>query len=211
MSIGHSSESLYRSATRAALLGLVVNSALGVVKLIGGLVGNSFALLSDAVNSLGDSLTSVVVVYALRVAQRPPDNEHPYGHTRAEAIAATNVAVVIILSALMIGWEAIQRLSTSHEAPPVWTLWIAGANVIIKEALYQYKVRVGRRVRSAAVMANAWDHRSDALCSLAVLTGLAIVRWGGRIGSGRTRRRRCSSSSASLGPACSFSAPAPAS
>lgn len=179
MTTANSSESLYRTATRATLLGLIVNSALGVVKLVGGLVGNSFALLSDAVNSLGDSLTSIVVLFALRVAQRPPDDEHPYGHTRAEAIAATNVAVVIILSALTIGWEAIRRLGNIHAAPPVWTLWIAGANVLIKEALYQYKVRVGRRVGSAAVIANAWDHRSDALCSAAVLVGLAIVRWGG--------------------------------
>ena len=145
--------------------GLGSEFALGVVKLIGGLVGNSFALLSDAVNSLGDTLTSIVVLFALRVAQRPPDDEHPYGHTRAEAIAATNVAVVIILSAVTIGWEAIRRLGISHDPPPVWTLWIAGGNVLIKEALYQYKVRVGRRVRSAAVIANAWDHRSDALCS----------------------------------------------
>ena len=179
MATGNSSESLYRSATRAALLGLIVNSALGVVKLVGGLVGNSFALLSDAVNSLGDSLTSIVVLYALRVAQRPPDDEHPYGHTRAEVIAATNVAVVIILSALMIGWEAVRRMASIHELPPTWTLWIAGGNVLIKEALYQYKIRVARRVGSAAVMANAWDHRSDAFCSAAVLVGLAIVRWGG--------------------------------
>lgn len=175
----NSSASLYRTATRATLLGLAVNSALGVVKLVGGLVGNSFALLSDAVNSLGDSLTSIVVLFALRVAQRPPDAEHPYGHTRAEGIAATNVAVVIILSALLVAWEALQRLGTPHAPPPVWTLWIAGLNVLIKESLYQYKVRVGRRVGSAAVIANAWDHRSDALCSSAVLIGLAVVRWGG--------------------------------
>jgi cation diffusion facilitator family transporter len=175
----NSSASLYRTATRATLLGLVVNLTLGVVKLVGGLVGNSFALLSDAVNSLGDSLTSIVVRFALRGAQRPPDAEHPYGHTRAEGIAATNVAVVIILSALMVAWEAIQRLGTTHAPPPVWTLWIAGLNVLIKESLYQYKVGIGRRVGSAAVIANAWDHRSDALCSSAVLIGLAAVRWGG--------------------------------
>jgi cation diffusion facilitator family transporter len=158
---------------------LAVNSSLGVAKLVGGLVGNSFALLSDAVNSLGDCLTSLVVIYALRFAQRPADAEHPYGHTRAEAIAASSVALVIILSALVVGWEAVQRLTTIHAVPPVWTLWLAAANVVIKEALYQYKVRVGRRVGSTAIIANAWDHRSDALCSLAVLIGLSIVRFGG--------------------------------
>jgi cation diffusion facilitator family transporter len=170
---------LYREVTSAALLGLVVNLCLGAVKLVGGVVSGSFALISDALNSLGDVVTSLIVVFALRVAQRPPDAEHPYGHTRAEAIAASNVALLIILSALFIGWEAIQRFALAHEIPPTWTLWIAGANILIKESLYRYKIRVARRTSSQAIMANAWDHRSDALCSLAVLVGLAAVRWGG--------------------------------
>jgi cation diffusion facilitator family transporter len=164
---------------RAALLGLAVNLALGAVKLAGGLIADTFALISDAVNSLGDSLTSLVVLFALWVAQKPPDEEHPYGHTRAEAIAASNVALLVMLSALWIGWEALQRLAAPHGLPPVWTLWIAAGNAVIKEALYRYKVRVGRRIGSAAIIANAWDHRSDALCSMAVLAGLAAVRWGG--------------------------------
>ena len=170
---------LYREAIRAALLGLAVNVILGIVKLVGGILGGSFALISDAVNSIGDSLTSVIVVVALIFAQRPADQEHPYGHTRAEAIAASNVAILIILSALLVGWEAFQRISVQHDVPPVWTLWIAGANVLIKEILYRYKVRIGQRIGSTAVIATAWDHRSDALCSFAVLIGLSIVRWGG--------------------------------
>ena len=169
----------YRTAARAAALGLFVNLALGVVKLLSGILGSSFALISDAVNSLGDSLSSVVVLAALWYAQRPADDEHPYGHTRAEAVAASNVALIVILSALVVGWEAATRLTTPHNVPPWWTLWIAGANVLIKEVLYRYKLGVGRRLRSAAIIANAWDHRSDALCSLAVLVSLGIVRWGG--------------------------------
>lgn len=179
MNVEGSSRPLYQQATRAALLGLVINLLLGIVKLFGGIFGNSFALLSDAINSLGDSLTSVVVLFALRFAQRPADHEHPYGHTRAEAIAASNLALLIILSAVWVGWEAVSRMGVTHELPPWWTLWIAGANVLIKESLYRYKVRVGRRTGSAAIVANAWDHRSDALCSLAVLIGLAAVRWSG--------------------------------
>ena len=170
---------LYREVTRAALLGLLVNLGLGVAKLAGGIFGNTFALISDAVNSLGDALSSLVVLFALRVAQRPPDDEHPYGHTRAEGIAASNVALLIIISALAIGWEATQRFTVVHGIPPVWTLWIAAANVVIKESLYRYKARVGRRTGSAAIVANAWDHRADALCALAVLVGIAVVRWGG--------------------------------
>lgn len=165
--------------TRAAVLGLVVNLALGIVKLIGGLLGNSFALIADAVNSIGDVVTTVVVLIALRVAQRPADAEHPYGHTRAEGIAASNVALLVIVSALFVGWESIARFRVQHEIPAAWTLWIAGANVLIKEGLYHYKVRVGRRTGSAAIIANAWDHRSDALCSLAVLLGLSAIRVGG--------------------------------
>lgn len=161
------------------MLGLVVNLALGIVKLVGGLVGGSFALVSDAVNSLGDALTSVVVVAALWYAQRPADDEHPYGHTRAEAVAASNVALLIILSALFVGWQALIRITGQHDVPPVWTLWIAAANVVIKEGLYRYKVRIGKQTGSAAIVANAWDHRSDALCSLAVFIGLGVVRWAG--------------------------------
>lgn len=174
-----SSQPIYRSAIRAAMLGLCVNLSLGVIKLIGGLVGQSFALVSDAVNSLGDTLTSAVVVVALRFSQKPGDAEHPYGHTRAEAVAATSVALLVILSALYVGWEAIRRLTVQHDAPPLWTLWIAGGNVLIKESLYRYKMAVGRRTGSLAIIANAWDHRADAFCSMAVLVGLAIVRWGG--------------------------------
>lgn len=180
MSSHNSSRSaLYREAIRAAALGLVVNITLGIVKLVGGILGGSFALISDAVNSIGDSLTSVVVVFALVFAQRPADREHPYGHTRAEAIAASNVALLIILSALFVGWEAVRRIPIQHDLPPAWTLWIAGANVLIKGSLYRYKVQIGQRTGSMAVIANAWDHRSDALCSLAVLIGLGVVRWAG--------------------------------
>lgn len=160
-------------------MGLVVNVCLGIVKLAGGVISGSFALISDAVNSIGDALASAVVVLALILAQRPPDREHPYGHTRAEAIAASNVAMLIILSALFVAWEALQRITLQHDLPPAWTLGIAAANVVIKESLYRYKVRVGKRTGSTAIIANAWDHRSDALCSFAVLIGLGVVRWAG--------------------------------
>ncbi|HVJ85477.1 MAG TPA: cation diffusion facilitator family transporter [Caulifigura sp.] len=173
-----SPDSLYQQVWRAAWLGLVVNLTLGLAKLIGGIVGDSFALISDSVNSLGDVVATVVVLIAVRIAQQPADDEHPYGHTRAEAIAASTVAVLIMVSALGIGWEAIQRLTLIHSLPEAWTLWIAGINVVIKEWLYRYKVRVGKRTGSQAMIANAWDHRSDALCALAVLIGLATVRWG---------------------------------
>lgn len=173
-----SPEGLYRQVWNAAWLGLVINLGLGLAKLIGGIFGDSFALISDSVNSLGDVFGTVVVLVAVRIAQQPADREHPYGHTRAEAIAASTVSVLIIVSALGIGWEAIQRITLVHTLPKTWTLWIAGINVVIKEWLYRYKRRVAQRTGSRAMLANAWDHRSDAFCALAVLIGLAVVRWG---------------------------------
>lgn len=172
-------QALYREVTKAAILGLWANALLGAVKLTGGLISGSFALIADAINSIGDVVSTIVVLVGLRIAQQPPDAEHPYGHTRAEGIAASNVAVLIVVSALLVAWEAIYRIHLPSAIPPAWTLWIAGANVVIKELLYQYNYTVGQKTGSAAMQANAWDHRSDALCSLAVLVGLAIIRIGG--------------------------------
>ncbi|RMG44605.1 MAG: cation transporter [Acidobacteria bacterium] len=168
---------LYRAAERAALLGLGVNFLLGVLKLGAGLTLSSYALLADAVNSLGDTVTSAAVLAALRVAQRPGDAEHPYGHTRAEAVAGANVALLVILSAAALGWNALRRIGQEPPEVPAWALLLAGANVVVKEALYRYKSALGRRAGSMALLANAWDHRADAFSALAVLVGLAAVRW----------------------------------
>lgn len=170
---------VYQEVVRAASLGLVVNLLLGITKLVGGLVSNSFALISDAINSLGDVLTTIAVLVALQFAQKPPDSNHPYGHTRAEAIAGVNVALLVVISALWVAGEALTRLTLEHALPPTWALWIAGANVFIKEALYQYKIRVAKRTGSKAIKAHAWDHRADAFSALAALVGLAVVRFGG--------------------------------
>ncbi|MBI4612654.1 MAG: cation transporter [Planctomycetes bacterium] len=179
MDVRSQKSDLYRQAGRAALVGVFVNLALGAAKLAAGIANQSFALISDSVNSLGDACTSVVVFLALRVARKPPDREHPYGHTRAEAVAASNIALLVVLSALLVGWEAIRRMDFVHVPPAAWALWLAGANVIVKEVLFHYKARVGKRTGSIALVVNAWDHRGDALCALSVLAGLAAVRWGG--------------------------------
>lgn len=171
---------LYRQPMAAAALGVAVNLVLGGAKLAGGILGDSFALIADSINSLGDTVASAVVLAALVYAQRPPDPEHPYGHTRAEAVAGASVAMLMVLSALWIGLEAVRRLPVVHELPAPWTLWLAGGNAVVKEALFRYKRAVGRRSGSQALLANAWDHRSDALASTAVLAGLAAVRFGGR-------------------------------
>ena len=168
----------YRTATRAALIGLGANLALGIGKLTAGLFAGSLALLADAINSLGDVFTSGIVLFGLRFAQKAPNPRHPYGYTRAESIAALVVALMVMLSAFGIAAESLQR-SGAAIAPPLWTIWLAAGNVAVKEGLYWYKSRLGKRVGSSSLVASAWDHRGDALCSFAVLIGLALFRWGG--------------------------------
>ncbi|GIX00343.1 MAG: hypothetical protein KatS3mg111_3675 [Pirellulaceae bacterium] len=172
-------DDIYRQVTRAAAAGLGINLSLGGIKLISGWYGHSLALMADAVNSLGDSIATLVVIAALYVARRPADAEHPYGHTRAEGIAATTVATLIIVSGSFVVWEGIERLFAAPEVPAMWTLWVAGTNVLLKEALFRYHLHVGQRTGSASLLANAWDHRADALSALAALGGLGLIYWRG--------------------------------
>ncbi|MBI1317401.1 MAG: cation diffusion facilitator family transporter [Candidatus Hydrogenedens sp.] len=150
-----------------------------MAKLVAGTLGHSIALLSDSVNSLGDAAASCVALISLWYSQKPADSTHPYGHMRAEAVGALTISTLIVVSALLIGWEAMQHLGQDHLVPPAWTLWVAGANVVIKELLYQFTARAGRKTGSRTIVANAWDHRSDALCSLGAMVGLLGVRYGG--------------------------------
>jgi cation diffusion facilitator family transporter len=170
---------LYRQTRRAALIGLAVTLALGVAKLLGGWLGHSAALLSDAVHSLGDALAAASVFGALLWAQRPADEEHPYGHARVEAVVGSNVALLLIVSGLWVGWEAVRSLGQPAQEPESFTLWVAAASVLLNEGLYRHSSRVARRTGSTAVMAASWDQRLDAGGSLAVLVALALARWGG--------------------------------
>jgi cation diffusion facilitator family transporter len=171
--------SLYRDAMRVAAFGIVANAALGVAKLVAGTLGHSIALISDSVNSLGDSAASFVALVSLWYSQKPADSTHPYGHTRAEAVGALTISTLIIVGALLIGAQALSQFGDKHLIPPAWTLWVAGANAVLKEALFRFTLRAGRRIGSLTVVASAWDHRSDALCSVGAFVGLLGVRYGG--------------------------------
>ena len=170
---------LYRQSRHAALWGVAVTLSLGLAKLAGGLFGHSLALLSDSVHSLGDALAAASVWGALLWAQQPADREHPYGHTRVEAVVGSNVALLLILSGLWVAWEALHGFREYAPPPESFTLVIAVASVIMSEGLYRYSSRVARRTGSSAVLAASWDQRLDAFGSLAVLIGLALATWGG--------------------------------
>jgi cation diffusion facilitator family transporter len=172
---------LYRDASRAAGIGLIANATLVALKLAGGLLTGSNALIADAVNSMGDVAGSVVVRGALWVAQREADADHPYGHTKAESIAGLTVAVLIVLSALALGLETLRSFLGTHVPISVLAAGVAGISAILKEMLYWYTIGESRRLQSTALQAVAWDHRCDALSSGAIALALLL---GASLGGG---------------------------
>jgi cation diffusion facilitator family transporter len=172
-------EELYRLSRRAAALGLIVSLALAVAKVIGGLYGHSIALVSDSIHSLGDAVVSIVVLIALRWSQVPADKEHPYGHTRGEAVIGSNIALLLVASAVAVIWGSLATLTTPSPQPEIYTLVIAVASIVLKESVFRYNVAVADKTGSLSLKATAWEHRTDVLSSLAVFIGLVLVMLGG--------------------------------
>jgi len=150
-----------------------------------GLTGHSIALVADGVHTLSDTLTSVAVWVGLRVARRPADDSHPYGHGKAEPIAGKVVAIALFLVAGTIAYDSVKAIvayfsgTAELGSPSALTLYAALLSILVKELLYQYQVRVGRKVGSVALVADAWHHRSDAFSSAAVSVGIAAAALGG--------------------------------
>ena len=170
---------MYLDASRAAVWGLGVNTALVVVKLGGGIMTGSSALIADAVNSIGDVASAMAVRGALSVAQIDEDDDHPYGHTKAESIAGLSVALLVAFSAGLLAIETFQRFASELRPPAMIAGIIAAVCAIVKEVIYQYTRRVAKRLDSAALRATAWDHRSDALGSGLVAVALLAVPYVG--------------------------------
>lgn len=169
-----------RVAIRAAILGILVNGSLATAKLIGGILGSSYALIADAVESMTDIFSSFVVWRGLSVAIQPPDSDHPYGHGKAEPLAASFVALTLLAASLGIAIQAIREILTPHLTPKPFTIWLLLAVVITKESLFRFVFKVGHSVGSTAVRADAWHHRSDAITSAAAAIGIGIALWGGK-------------------------------
>src|SRR6267378_2110034 len=165
---------------RASILGLVINLALSLGKLAAGILGHSHALIADATESIGDVLGSIIVWRGLKIASRPPDPEHPYGHGKAEPIAAALVAVILVVAGLGIAVQAVHGIREPHQGPAAFTLIVLLVVIAIKEWLFQRLHRVGKRIGSGAVHSDAWHHRSDALTSAAAAVGIAVAIIGGK-------------------------------
>jgi cation diffusion facilitator family transporter len=169
-----------RTAIRAAIVGILANGSLASIKVLGGILGSSYALIADGVESMTDIFSSFVVWRGLSVAIQPPDSDHPYGHGKAEPLAASFVALMLLAAALGIAIQAIREISTPHLTPRPFTIWLLLIVVVIKETLFRFVFRAGRRAASNAVQADAWHHRSDAITSAAAAIGIGIALWGGK-------------------------------
>jgi len=168
-----------RDAIRVAILGILVNGVLATAKLIGGIVGNAYVLVADAVESMTDIFSSFVVWRGLAVATQPPDADHPYGHGKAEPLAASFVSLTLVAAAIGIAIQAIREILTPHHSPRAFTIWLLVIVVIVKESLYRFVFSVGKELTSNAVRSDAWHHRSDAITSAAAAIGIGIALWGG--------------------------------
>jgi cation diffusion facilitator family transporter len=165
---------------RFAMLGIVANACLTLIKGAAGFLGNSYALIADAIESAFDIFSSILVWLGLRYAARPPDENHPYGHGKAEPLVACVIALVLMGAAIVIGVESVREIRTPHHAPAPYTLVVLVVVVIVKETLFRFVVRGGEQTGSTAVKTDAWHHRSDAITSGAAFVGISIALIGGK-------------------------------
>jgi cation diffusion facilitator family transporter len=168
-----------KKGVRSALYAIAVNACLVVVKAVTGILGNSYALVADAIESASDVLISIVMIVGLKFSRKPADHKHPYGHGKFEPLAAVVVALALIVAAFVIAIESYQEIKTPHHAPELYTLFVLVAVIFVKEGLFRFTSNVADEIKSTAIRADAWHHRSDAITSAAAFVGISIALIGG--------------------------------
>jgi cation diffusion facilitator family transporter len=169
-----------RRGIRAAQIGMLLNAALAMIKLLAGLVGHSYALIADGIESVADIFSSLVVWGGLRIATRSADSEYPFGYGKAEALAAAIVALMLLGAAIGIAVESVREIMTPHHIPAPFTLVVLVAVMIVKEVLSRQVRAIGHDVGSTAVRADAVHHRADVITSAAAVVGISLallLRW----------------------------------
>jgi len=164
---------------RATWTGLTVNILLSALKMAGGALGSSQAIIADGVHSLSDSSTDIAILIGVRFWSRPPDESHPYGHRRIETVVTVFIGLALIAVAFGLIYNATVTFRQPHREAPHWIALVAAlVSIVSKEILYRWTATVGKRIKSSAVLANAWHHRSDAFSSIptAVAVGVVLLR-----------------------------------
>jgi cation diffusion facilitator family transporter len=164
----------YTATRRVTVLGAIVNVILAVLKVVLGVIGHSAALVADGIHSLSDLASDFVVLYAAKLGSEHADERHPYGHARIETVATVAVGALLIIVAAGITYDAVVRMIHPERLlhPTLVTLVVAAVSVLTKEVLFQYTMRVAKRLRSNLLRANAWHHRTDAISSVVVIIGI---------------------------------------
>jgi cation diffusion facilitator family transporter len=161
---------------------IIANVLLTVFKLLAGIIGNSVAMVSDAVHTLSDTLSNIIVIVGVKMGNKHADKEHPYGHERMESVAALILAALLFVTGAGIGWAGVQRIiassSNSLLVPGVLALIAALVSIAVKEGMYWYARIMAKRINSSVLMADAWHHRSDALSSVGSFAGIFGARLG---------------------------------
>ncbi len=165
---------------KTTLIGIAASILLAAIKAVAGVLGNSYALIADAIESTSDVFTSLIVLTGLKIAQRPADKTHPYGHGKAEPFAGIMVAAALFIAAIIIIIQSYHEIKTPHHSPAPFTLIVLVVVVVIKESLFRFIIKVGDEVESVAVKNDAWHHRSDAITSAAAFIGISIALIGGK-------------------------------
>jgi cation diffusion facilitator family transporter len=168
-----------QSGARVALLGMGANIFLATAKITAGALGHSYVLIADGIESALDIAGSAIIWGGLKVAARPADETHPYGHGKAEPLAAVVVSLGVLAAALVLAVQSVRQIFLPHSAPRPFTLVVLVVVVIVKELLYRIVRRIGRKAKSTAVQTDAWHHRTDALTSTAAFIGISIALVGG--------------------------------
>lgn len=163
------------SGIRASLGGVVVSVVLGAIKVIAGILGNSYALLADGVESMLDVVSGIVVAGSLKIAAQPPDERYPFGYGKIEPAAALVIATGLLATAVGIAIQSVREIRLPHHAPAPFTLAVLLLVVVSKETLFRYLVHKGESISSNAMRTDAWHHRSDSLTSLAAFVGITVA------------------------------------
>jgi len=164
-----------QTAIKATYLSIISNTLLAIIKAIAGIFGNSYALIADAIESTTDIFSSFFVLFGIKYANKPSDENHPYGHGRIEPLITFLVVGFLIISATVIAYESVQHILTPHKTPKSWTLIVLGIIILWKEFSYRMMIKKSIEINSSALKADAWHHRSDAITSIAAFIGISIA------------------------------------
>ncbi|MET0243184.1 MAG: cation diffusion facilitator family transporter [Flavitalea sp.] len=167
-------------AVKTTYFSIAGNFLLALIKGLAGIFGNSYALIADAIESTADIFSSCLVLFGLKYSSKPADEDHPYGHGRAEPLVTFAVVLFLVISATIIAYESIQNILTPHDLPKSWTLIILGAIIIWKEISFRIVIQKSKETNSSALKADAWHHRSDAITSVAAFIGISIALYLGK-------------------------------